>query len=98
MYMFSVLARDHKQLCGLCGYLCSNNVTHRLCLCNKLTDKREKLWNLLITKYGYQYVIAYSKNAPFIQCEYYAVPIYINRKCLAVDVCYVLVNICNARR
>ena len=68
MYMFSVLARDHKQLCGLCGYLCSNNVTHRLCLCNKLTDKREKLWNALITKYGYKYVIAYSKHAPFIQC------------------------------
>jgi len=54
MCMFSELARDYKQLCVLCGYLCSNKVTHRLCFCNKLTAKREKLWNLLITKYGYQ--------------------------------------------
>jgi len=57
------------------------------------------LWNLLITKYGYHYVIACSKNAPFIQCEYllkFAVPIYINRNCLTFDVCNVLVKMFNA--
>ena len=79
MCMFSELARDYKQLCGLCGYLCSNKVNHRLCFCNKLKAKREI--NLLITKYGYRYVIAYSKNAPLIQCEYCAVPVYIKRNC-----------------
>ena len=68
--------------------------------CNKLTAKREILWNALITKYGYQYVIAYSKNAPFIQCGYVLkidVPNYINRNSLTVDVCTVLVKIFNAR-
>jgi len=62
--MSSATVGDYRQLCVLCGYLCPNKVTHRLCFCNKLTAKREKLWNLLITKYGYQYCIAYSKNAP----------------------------------
>mgnify|MGYP000216967416 CR=1 FL=1 len=47
MCMFSELARDYKQLCGLCGYLYSNKVTHKLCFNNKLTAKREKLWNAL---------------------------------------------------
>ena len=50
MYMFSGLARDYNQLCGLCGYMCSNKVTHRLCFCTKLTVKREILWNALIKK------------------------------------------------
>ena len=97
MCMFSELARDYTQLCGLCGYLCFNKVIHRLCFCNKLKAKREILWNLLITKYGYRYVIAYSKNAPLIQCEYCAVPVYINRNCLTLDVCNVLVKMFNAR-
>jgi len=55
---------------------------------------------LLITKYGYQYGIAYSKNAPFKQCGYVLtidVPNYINRNILTVDVCTVLVKIFNAR-
>jgi len=43
MCMFSELARDYKQLCGLRGYLCSNKVTHRLCFCNKLTAKKRDI-------------------------------------------------------
>ena len=100
MCMFSELARDYKQLCGLCVYLCSNKVTHRLCFCYRLTAKREILWNALITKYGYKYVIAYSKHAPFIQCGNLlkiAVPNYFIWNCLTIDVCRMLVKMFNAR-
>ena len=75
MWMFSELARDYKQLCVLCGYLCSNKVMHRLCFCNKLTAKRE----ILLQNMGINIVLLTQRTLHSYSVKI-AVPNYFIRK------------------
>jgi len=96
MCMFSELARDYKQLCVLCGYLCSNKVNHRLCFCNKLTAKRENRTeqnrNFILFWLG-QYVHHLHNHNIYITRSRYQTNMYMYKRYIIVYV--QLVDLCS---
>ena len=60
---------DYVQVCELCMHLCTDKISHRLCFCAKLPDKRLEQWDTLKEIYGYCNFCIFSKKSPHEQCR-----------------------------
>ena len=63
------VSRTYITECPSCSCLCENSVLHAICFCPAKVKPREKLWDCLIEKWGYNRFITFSKMSPLEQCD-----------------------------